>query len=35
MCVPNDSLVIRNSCLYFVIMNKEIVYPLQSQSEEG
>lgn len=28
MCIPNDSLVIRNSYLYFVIMDKEIVYPL-------
>lgn len=26
--MPNDSLVIRNSYLYFVLMDKEIMYPL-------
>lgn len=35
MCISNDSLVSRNSCLYFMVMDKEITYPLQSQTEEG
>lgn len=33
MCIPNDSLVVRNSCLYFVIMDKGIMNPLQTHTE--
>lgn len=35
MCTPNDSLVIRSSCLYFVIMDKDVTHPMQSRAGLG
>lgn len=35
MCTRNDSLVIRSSCLYFVIMDKDVTHPMQSRAGLG